>query len=85
METVEVPHLPFEQVFPPLSDMDGSDGAQDDLPVDESLFIKGLENLALRRSTEGVGLQAFLESNLKKEDPVDKIIWELFEEVMNDE
>jgi DNA repair exonuclease SbcCD nuclease subunit len=85
METVEVPHLPFEQVFPPLSEMDGPDMVQDDLPVDESLFIKGLENLALRRSTEGVGLQAFLESNLKKEDPVDKIIWELFEEVMNDE
>ncbi len=46
------------------------------------MFIRGLENLALRKTSEGVGLRAFLEANLMSENPVDKIIWELYEEIM---
>jgi hypothetical protein len=46
------------------------------------MFIKGLENLAMRRTTEGVGLRAFLETNLDRRDPIDGVIWELYEEIM---
>lgn len=47
-----------------------------------SRFIRGLENLALRKTTEGVGLKAFLEANLDPQDPVTPIICNLYEEVM---
>jgi predicted phosphodiesterase len=78
LESIEVPHLPFDEVFPPLEGQDDPDQA----PLDESMFIKGLENLALRRTTEGVGLKAFLEVNLDRENAVDRLVWELYEEIM---
>jgi len=77
-EVFEVPHQPFDEVFPALDDNDDPDHA----PVDESMFIRGLENLAIRKTSEGVGLRAFLEANLAEENPVDKIIWELYEETV---
>jgi hypothetical protein len=79
LEVFEVPHQPFDEVFPALDAVDGPDYA----PVDESMFIRGLENLALRKTSEGVGLRAFLEVNLVSENPVDKIIWELYEETVH--
>lgn len=81
LERLTVPHEPFDEVFPPLKEEDDGDTAG---VMDESLFIKGLENLALRRTTEGVGLRAFLDANLDASDPVDQIIRQLYEEVMKD-
>lgn len=77
-EFIETPHQPFDEVFPALDSSDDQVLA----PMDESMFIRGLENLAMRKTSEGVGLKAFLEANLTVEDPVDKIIWELYEEIM---
>lgn len=78
METVAVPHRPFHEVFPP---MDEESESLSEAPLDESRFIRGLENLALRRTTEGVGLRAFLEANLVTHDPIDDIVWELYKDV----
>lgn len=76
---LDVPHAPFDDVFRPL---DESLTAGDDTP-DASRFIRGLENLALRKTTEGVGLKSFLEANLDPLDPVTPILWNLYEEVMD--
>jgi hypothetical protein len=54
-------------------------------PLDDSFFIRGLENLTLRRTTEGVGLKAFLDANLTPDDSVDRIVWELYKDVIADE
>ena len=78
LEAIEVPHRPFEEVFIDFETMDDPDH----VTVDESMFIRGLENLAMRKTSEGVGLRAFFEANLMRENPVDKIIWELYEETM---
>jgi len=78
--SLEVPHQPFDDVFPPLDEANETGQT----PVDESLFIRGLENLALRKTSEGIGLRSFLEANLERENPVDKIIWELYEEIITD-
>jgi len=75
-QTVPVPHRPFEEVFPPLPEREAVEYL-----VDESRFIKGLENLMMRKTTEGLGLKAFLEANLDPQDAVDRVIWELYEEV----
>lgn len=82
MELLAVPHQPFDEVFPAMDETgDGLEGQ----PLDESLFIRGLENLALRKTTEGIGLQAFLDVNLNPDDSVDQIVWELYKDVMNHE
>jgi hypothetical protein len=78
LEAIEVPHRPFEEVFIDFETMDDPDH----VTVDESMFIRGLENLAMRKTGEGVGLRAFFEANLARENPVDQIIWELYEETM---
>jgi hypothetical protein len=78
---VPLPHRPFAEIFPDLSGQDEPVLNQDA----ESLFIKGLENLLIRKTTEGVGLKAFLEANLDPGDPVDADIWELYQEVMHAE
>lgn len=80
LESIPVPCKPFSKVF--LSE---SDSWEQGFIPDESRFIKGLENLALKRTTEGVGLKAFLEQNLDPESKVDQIIWELYEEVIKSE
>ncbi|MGV8073173.1 MAG: exonuclease SbcCD subunit D [Syntrophobacteraceae bacterium] len=80
MEIVEVPHAEFDRVFPALNEEWEDEPAESD----ESLFIKGLENLSLRKTTEGVGLRTFLEANLNSDDSVDRIVWQLYEEVMAD-
>ena len=77
-EMFEAPHQPFDEIFPALDPA----GMGDYAPMDESMFIRGLENLALRKTSEGVGLRAFLEANLMSENPVDTIIWGLYEEIM---
>ena len=64
-----------------MTGQDEQDSEQDP----ESLFIKGLENLLIRKTTEGVGLKSFLENNLMPDDPVDTYIWGLYEEVMHEE
>ncbi len=81
MEIVQVPHKEFDEVFPPLTGDEDPEVEE----ISESLFIKGLENLSLKRTTEGVGLKSFLAANLNVDDPIDGIIWELYEEVMSDE
>ncbi len=78
---VSLPHSPFSEIFPDLAGPEGPAPAQDP----ESLFIKGLENLLIRKTTEGVGIKAFLEANLVPGDPLDADIWELYEEVVNAE
>lgn len=78
---VPLPHRPFEEIFPEWTGENEQDSEQDP----ESLFIKGLENLLIRKTTEGVGLKSFLEANLIPDDPVDTYIWGLYEEVMNEE
>jgi predicted phosphodiesterase len=78
LDVIEVPHQPFDEIFPAMDLTDGPEAA----PLDESMFIRGLENLALRKTSEGVGLRAFLETNLTNENPIDAIIWELYEETM---
>jgi hypothetical protein len=44
-----------EDSLPKLTGLNEQDSEQDP----ESLFIKGLENLLIRKTTEGVGLKAF--------------------------
>ncbi|ROR03344.1 metallophosphoesterase family protein [Desulfosoma caldarium] len=75
---LEVPHAPFDDIFPSLDTPLNPEGEV----LDASRFIQGLENLALRKTTEGVGLKAFLEANLDPSDPVTPIIWTLYEEVI---
>ena len=76
-QRLDVPHAPFHEVFPPVEQTLSPGG---DSP-DASRFIQGLENLALRKTTEGVGLKTFLENALDPTDPVTPIIWSLYEEV----
>jgi DNA repair exonuclease SbcCD nuclease subunit len=78
LEAIEVPHRPFEEVFIDFETVDDPGH----VTVDESMFIRGLENLALRKTSEGVGLRVFLDANLASDNPVDEIIWELYEETI---
>lgn len=79
LEAWTIPHLPFDEVFPdqelPPEDAERTDG---------SAFVRGLEKLAWRRTHEGVGLKEFLHDNLD-ESPESRLIWNLYEEVVNDE
>lgn len=73
----ELPHLPFAEVFPdqelPELEVEEGDG--------ESRFLLGLERLAWRRTQEGLGLKQFLDDNLDAEDPADRLVLALYEEV----
>jgi len=80
-EAVIIPHRPFAEIFVPLDENEAIAPAG----LDESMFIKGLENLMMRKTQEGLGLRAFLEANLNPQDDVDNIIWELYQEVMDAE
>ncbi len=79
--SIPLPHRPFAEIFPELTGED----EQDSEAEPESLFIKGLENLLIRKTAEGVGVKAFLEANLNPDDQVDTYIWSLYEEVMHEE
>ncbi|GAB7079055.1 metallophosphoesterase family protein [Megalodesulfovibrio paquesii] len=76
LERLEVPFLPFEEVFPdqPFPEMQVKEGG-------ESLFLKGLERLTWRRTHEGAGLRQFLEDNLDPALPESTIILKLYEEI----
>ena len=76
LESWPVPLLPFEQVFP-----DQEFPAESDAEERNSLFLKGLERLAWRRTQEGLGLKDFLHANLNPEHPETELVWELYEEV----
>jgi predicted phosphodiesterase len=80
-EIIPLPHKPFAEVFQPF---DG-DVASERNTLTESRFIKGLENLLIRKTSEGVGLKCFLEANLNPDDSLDSMIWELYKEVMSAE
>ena len=76
LEKWPVPALPFEQVFPdqPFAPEPGPEESK-------SLFLKGLERLAWRRTQEGLGLKDFLSANLNPEHPETGLVWKLYEEV----
>lgn len=76
LERWVVPHLPFFQVFP-----DQPFPAEPGPEERRSLFLKGLERLAWRRTQEGLGLRQFLAANLNPEQPETALIWQLYEEV----
>ncbi len=78
---VPLPHRPFTEIFPELPGQEGPEAGEDP----ESLFIRGLENLLIRKTTEGVGLRAFLEANLSPGEAVDDYIWEIYKEVMHED
>jgi predicted phosphodiesterase len=78
-ETVPIPHRPFAEVFQAFT----AEEASRHSALDKSMFIRGLENLMIRKTSEGVGLKSFLEANLIPDDPLDNMIWELYTEVMN--
>lgn len=77
LERWEVPHLAFNEVFP-----DQDFPPEEHEAEGESRFIEGLERLAWRRTREGVGLRQFLSDNLSHETPEARLIWELYEEVV---
>ena len=81
LESIPIPHRPFEEIFLPFT----AEEERGHGNLDESMFIKGLENLMIRKTAEGVGLKSFLEANLNGDDPLDAMIWELYTEVMNAE
>lgn len=77
-----VPFEPFDTVFPdqefpPETEAGGNEA--------ESDYVKGLERLAWRRTQEGMGLRQFLSDNVTKSTPEGAIIWELYEEVTDNE
>ena len=76
LETWPVPILPWEKVFP-----DQPFAPEPDAKERHSLFLKGLERLAWRRTQEGLGLKDFLSANLSPEHAETPLIWELYEEV----
>jgi DNA repair exonuclease SbcCD nuclease subunit len=80
-EIIPVPHKPFAEVFQLFDDDEGSGK----YTLTESRFIKGLENLLIRKTSEGVGLKSFLDANLNPDDPLDNMVWELYKEVMSAE
>ncbi len=78
-EWVEVPHMPFEEVF---HEAIVEQGVGEDL----SQFVQGLGEVRARRTESAAGLEAFLVENIKQyEEPVQKEILSLFEEVKEGE
>jgi predicted phosphodiesterase len=77
--TVEVPFKPFEDVF-------HEDVAATEIPLDDSMFVRGLAALESMKTHGGVGLKAFLDQNLDQFDPkVAAEIRILANEVIQDE
>jgi DNA repair exonuclease SbcCD nuclease subunit len=61
-QAVEVPFLPYEEVF-------HEDFVSSDIPLDESMFVRGLAALESLKTHGGAGLRAFLEQNLDEIGP----------------
>lgn len=77
-EYIEVPHLPFEEVFHEAL------VEQDENELGPSAFIAGLAELQARRTETGEGLTTFLDRNLEQfDDEVAKEIRTLAHEVTN--
>jgi len=76
LERWPVPALAFEMVFP-----DQPFPPETVAVEKKSLFLKGLERLAWRRTQEALGLKDFLSANLNPEHPESGLIWELYREV----
>ncbi|AGW13640.1 metallophosphoesterase family protein [Megalodesulfovibrio gigas] len=78
LERLDVPFLPFEDVFPdqPFPDTQIKEGG-------ESLFLRGLERLVWKRTREGAGLGQFLSDNLDPTLPESQIILSLYEEIIH--
>jgi predicted phosphodiesterase len=60
-QVVEVPSLPYEEVF-------HEEIVSSDIPVEESMFVRGLAELESLKTHGGAGLKAFLEQNLGQFD-----------------
>jgi predicted phosphodiesterase len=60
-QTIEVPCLPYEEVF-------HEDVVSSAIPVDESMFVRGLAELESLRTHGGAGLHVFLDQNLDQFD-----------------
>lgn len=74
-QLVEVPHLPFEDVFHPMIVEAPQDSSA-------STFVAGLAELQARRTATGAGLMAFLENNMSQfEQPIADEIMALAKEV----
>lgn len=82
LERFETPFLPFSQVFP---DQELPPEAPESEQDRESLFVRGLERLAWRRTQEGMGIRQFLTDNLDRSQPEAALVWELYEEVIRGE
>jgi hypothetical protein len=80
LERWPVPAKPFGQVFP-----DQPFPEEPSVEERRSLFLKGLERLAWRRTREGLGLRDFLSANLDPEHPETGLVWQLYEEVTGGE
>jgi hypothetical protein len=77
-QAVEVPCLPYEEVF-------HTEVIASNIPVDESMFVRGLAELESLKTHEGAGLKAFLEQNLGQfDESVAAEIRALAEEVYTD-
>lgn len=78
-QAVEVPHLPYEEVF-------HDELVSSRIAVDESMFVRGLAQLESLKTQGGAGLRAFLDQNLGQfDESVAAEIRTLAEEVYKDE
>lgn len=86
LERWDVPVRPFWEVFPDKELPEEPLGEAER----ESLFVKGLERLAWRRTQEGLGLKQFLQENLPRPESAassaeERLVWQLYEEVVGGE
>ncbi|WP_035043198.1 metallophosphoesterase [Desulfovibrio sp. X2] len=82
LELLPVPYLPFGQVFPD-QELPPEPAPGETLKEPGSGFLKGIERLAWRRTSEGAGLKDFLQANLNPELPEARLVWELYKEVVD--
>ena len=80
LEKWVIPHEPFDVVFP-----DQAFPVQEESSDSESDYVKGLERLAWQRTQEGMGLKQFLVDNVQRDTHEGALIWELYEEVIENE
>jgi len=74
-ETLEVPHMPFTEVFHDIV-------PEADPAPDQSAFIRGLEQLRRLRTDDGTGLADFIHANIGRfDEPVRAEILSLMKEV----